>query len=218
MDTLTFTVEMTKSLGWPTAALAIVLVFRRPLLELLTLVRKVKYKDIEVELAKKEISEARELAVQKDGGNYDVLTFLELEHFKQLADISPRAAITEAWSRLEASIYEVAKVAGIDARPPGMSFSGLLETLKSSGAIDTAILRIIEKMRAIRNKAVHIQTEGLSASDAIDYVLAMKHAEAALKAGRAASQSLNADDGQLRVDFRRSRPAETGQERTVDTQ
>jgi hypothetical protein len=175
---------MTKALGWPSAALVIVLVFRRPLLELLTLVRKVKYKDVEVELAKKEISEARELTTSKEGEKYDVLSFMELEHFKQLADISPRAAITEAWSRLEDSVYQAAKTAGIEARrPSGVSFSSVLAALKTSGTIDATSIRLIEKMRAIRNKAVHIQTEGLSASDAIDYVLAMKHAESALKTG-----------------------------------
>jgi hypothetical protein len=184
MDTLTFVVEMTKALGWPCAALVIVLVFRRPLLELLTLVRKVKYKDVEVELAKKEISEARELTTSKGNEKFDVLSFMELEHFRQLADISPRAAITEAWSRLEAAVYQAAQAAGMEAaRPSGVSFSSVLAALKTSGAIDANGLRIIEKMRAIRNKAVHIQTEGLSASDAIDYVLAMKHAESVLKTG-----------------------------------
>jgi hypothetical protein len=183
MDTLSFIVEMTKALGWPIAILVVFLVFRRPLLELLTLVRKVKYKDVEVELAKKEISEARELTA-KQGEQYEVLSFMELEHFKQLADISPRAAITEAWSRLETAVYEAGNVAGMEARPSGISFSSVLAALKASGALDTASIRIIEKMRAIRNKAVHIQTEGLSASDAIDYVLAMKHVESALKAGR----------------------------------
>ena len=183
MDVLSFIVEMTKALGWPSATLVIVLVFRRPLLELLALVRKVKYKDVEVELAKKEISEARELTTSKEGEKYELLSFMELEHFKQLADISPRAAITEAWSRLEDSVYQAAKTVGIEARPSGVSFSSVLAALKTSGTIDATSIRLIEKMRAIRNKAVHIQTEGLSASDAIDYVLAMKHAESALKTG-----------------------------------
>lgn len=191
MDVLSFIVEMTKALGWPSAILVIVFMFRKPLLELLSLVRKVKYKDVEVELAKKEISEARELTTSKEGEKYDVLSFMELEHFKQLADISPRAAITEAWSRLENSVYQAAKTAGIEARQSGVSFSSVLAALKTSGTIDATSIRLIEKMRAIRNKAVHIQTEGLSASDAIDYVLAMKHAESALKTGGLFEQEPN---------------------------
>jgi hypothetical protein len=183
MDTFTFVAEMTKALGWPCAALAIVLVFKRPLLELLSLVQKVKYKDVEVELAKKEISEARELTTSKGNEKYDVLPFIELEHFKQLADISPRAAITEAWSRLETVVYQAARAAGMEARPSAVSFSSVLAALKASGVIDANAFRIIEKMRAIRNKAVHIQTEGLSTSDAIDYVLSMKHVESVLKTG-----------------------------------
>lgn len=183
MDWLTFLVEMTKALVWPSATMVIVLVFRQPLLALLTLVRKVKYKDVEVELAKKEISEARELTTSKVGEKNDFLSFMELEHFKQLADISPRAAITEAWSRLENAIYQAAKSSGIEARPSDVPFTGVLSSLRESGAIDASNLQVIEKMRAVRNKAVHIQTEGLSASDAIDYVLAMKHVEAALKTG-----------------------------------
>jgi hypothetical protein len=183
MDVLSFIVEMTKALGWPSATLVIVLVFRRPLLELLTLVRKVKYKDVEVELAKEEISEALKLTTSKEGEKYDVLSFMELEHFKQLADISPRAAITEAWSRLEDSVYQAAKTAGIEERPSGVSFSSVFAALETSGTIDANSIRLIEKMRAIRNKAVHIQTEGLSASDAIDYFLAMKHIVSALKTG-----------------------------------
>ena len=181
MDWLTFTVEMTKAISWPLATLSIFLVFKRPLLELLALIRKVKYKDIEVEIAKKEIVEARELSASVASGKTELFSFGDLQHFKQLADISPRAAITEAWSRIEDLIYKAAKVPSMASRPAGVSFSAVLTSLRESGGVELSTLRIIEKMRTIRNKTVHFRSEELNSEDAMDYVLSMKHVEATLR-------------------------------------
>lgn len=181
MDWLTFLVEMAKALSWPLVTLGIVLLFKAPLLELIAFIRKVKYKDIEVEIAKREIVEARELSSAARLGKAEQYSFGDLQHFKQLADISPRAAITEAWSRVESLVYHAAKLPGMESRPAGTSFSKVLSSLREAGAVEATTLRLIEKMREIRNKAVHLQTDGLNSEDAMDYVLSMKHVEAALK-------------------------------------
>lgn len=181
MDWLTFTVEMSKALGWPIATLVIFLVFKHPLLELLALIRKIKYKDIEVEIAKKEIVEIRELSASAVSGKIGEFPIGDLQYFKQLADISPRAAITEAWSRVERLIYHAAKVPGMESRPAGVSFSKILASLRESGAVEPSMLSVVEKLRAIRNKVVHFQSEALSAEDAMDYVLSMNFVEAGLR-------------------------------------
>jgi hypothetical protein len=181
MDWLTFSVEMTNALSWPLVTLIVLLLFKPQLLEMIALIRKVRYKDIEVEIAKREIGEVRELSSAVQIDRDETYSFRDLEYFKQLADISPRAAITEAWSRVESLVYKVAQLPGMESRPIGTPFSNILILLRESGAIEPATLRLIEKLRAIRNKTVHMKTDGLNSVDALDYVLSMQHVEAAIK-------------------------------------
>ena len=181
MDLLTFSVEMTKALSWPLVTFIVFLLFKNHLLEMIALIRKFKYKDIEVEIAKREIVEVRELSSATQIGKEGLYSLGDLEHFKKLADISPRAAITEAWSRVESLVYNAAQLPGIESRPAGTSFSNILFSLRETRAIEPATLRLIEKMRKVRNKAVHMETDGLNSEDAMDYVLSMKHVEAAIK-------------------------------------
>lgn len=181
MDILTFAVEMTKAISWPLVTLILLFLFKTHLLKMIELIRKIRYKDIEVEIAKREIVEARELSSAVHMGKDKLYSFGDLEHFKQLADISPRAAITEAWSRVESLVYKAAQLPGMTSRPAGTSFSNILFSLREIGTIDPSTLRLVEKMRTIRNKAVHMKTDGLNSADAMDYVLSMKHVEAAIK-------------------------------------
>lgn len=52
MDALTFTAEAIKALAWPTAAIVVALMVRKPVIELLPFLRRLKYKEIELEFSK----------------------------------------------------------------------------------------------------------------------------------------------------------------------
>ena len=68
MDVLTFISEIIKALAWPLAVVTLVFLLRRPVIEVFPLLRRLKYKDIELEFAQ-EVSqleaEVRAIAEKK---------------------------------------------------------------------------------------------------------------------------------------------------------
>jgi len=47
MDTLTFISELIKAVAWPMTAIVLVVLLRKPIIELIPLLRKLKYKELE---------------------------------------------------------------------------------------------------------------------------------------------------------------------------
>lgn len=52
MDRLTFTAEAIKALAWPMALVVVALMIRKPVIQLLPFLRRLKYKEIEFEFSK----------------------------------------------------------------------------------------------------------------------------------------------------------------------
>ena len=99
MDWLSFIAAIVKALAWPLTALGIFLVLRRPLLALVPLLARLKFKDFELDFGRRlaEVSaEAARLPSVRAGNAAD-------EALLRLAPVAPRAAILEAWLRLEAA-------------------------------------------------------------------------------------------------------------------
>lgn len=51
MDGFTFTSEIIKAVAWPTAVIALVFLLRKPIIELAPLMKKLKYKELELEFS-----------------------------------------------------------------------------------------------------------------------------------------------------------------------
>jgi len=69
MDALTFISELIKAVAWPVTAIALVVLLRKPIVELIPLLRRLKYKELELEFAQ-EVSElkAEVEAIAKEKG------------------------------------------------------------------------------------------------------------------------------------------------------
>lgn len=108
MDVFSFTSELVKATAWPIATMILFYFMRKPLFDLIPLVRKLKYKDLEMEFSK-EIqtlkTEAEDAFGKRDGKDTD-------RNHKTIAldlvSFSPRAAIIEAWIELEAAASRLA--------------------------------------------------------------------------------------------------------------
>jgi len=53
MDWLTFISNTIKAISWPTAVIILVIILRRPLVRLLLLLRRLKYKDLELDFGER---------------------------------------------------------------------------------------------------------------------------------------------------------------------
>lgn len=172
MDIFTFISELTKAVIWPITVILLAILLRNPILELFPLLRRLKYKELELEFAQ-EISELKaEAMIVEQGAERNTLQVLSTSsNLLNLVTFSTRAAIMEAWLEVESAAISVAS--SFWRQPPTDTFRNmprLGEYLLQCKVIDEKQLIIFNKLRDLRNKAVHAQELQLSETDAKSYV------------------------------------------------
>lgn len=172
MDTLTFISEVIKSLAWPVATVLLALMLRKPVTELITFLRKLKYKELEMEFSKEVAELKAEVNTQELAASepLDVRQNAESRLLK-LVNFSTRAAIMEAWIEVESAATEVAS--SFWSQPPNdtlRKYPKLGEYLFKCKVIDRKQLETFNKLRELRNKAAHVEELTLSENDARSYV------------------------------------------------
>lgn len=174
MDALTLTAEAIKALAWPTAVMLIALMVRKPVIELLPFLRRLKYKEIELEFSK----ELAQLKLEAAANESTISQKLQLpasgesqNRLLNIASVSTSAAILEAWSELESASIAVAS--SFWSQPPSDAFknySRLGDYLLQCKVIDEKQLTIFNKLRELRNKAAHAIDLNLSEAEVRTYI------------------------------------------------
>jgi uncharacterized protein YutE (UPF0331/DUF86 family) len=167
-------VEIIKAIAWPIAIVWVGYIFRSEVRQLLGRISSLKYKDMEAnfdkQLAKAE-SEAKSITVS----NKTTEDLSQTEQLLRIAEVSPRAAIVEAWTLIEMAASKKALKAGatLSRTSPKM----IVDYLQRSGELPPNSLEIIEQLRKLRNQAVHMPDFAISQSEAERYLeLAAKSA------------------------------------------
>ncbi|MBW3587898.1 MAG: hypothetical protein KY429_00570 [Actinobacteria bacterium] len=174
MDWLEFIASLVESLAWPIVVVLILILFRNPVTDLIPLVRRIKYKDLELEF-ERTLAEATQKAQREQlpitrpslAERYDE----NLTRLVWVAEVSPRAAILEAWLEVEASAAEAAVRFGLRLEPrdrPSPLRLGSL--LAGAGVFSQGLLDVYNELRDLRNKAVHAVDISLSPAVVRDYV------------------------------------------------
>jgi hypothetical protein len=103
----------------------------------------------------------------------------------RLLNSSPRAAILEAWIRLEAAAMAAARQQDL-AVSPGLLRSPhqLIEFLEESGVIDARQAAVFHDLRGLRNSAAHASTFTPSPQAAEEYLRLAAALEQSLSAPR----------------------------------
>ena len=145
------------SLAWPIALFGCVWLFRDRLTELLPLLR-LKHKDWEVSFwLDRAEREAAKLAPPVDSGDPEQ-TLEEKSRFKEIAGISPRAAIQLMRGNLEEAVRAFGQAVGISNISPYMNYASLVRELRRNDLIDANTSALLEDLRAIGNAAAHNQS------------------------------------------------------------
>jgi len=100
MDWLSFFANVIGSLAWPATVLAVVLLLRKKLVEMLPFIRKLKAGPVEAEF-EREVKELRAEARESLPPPEPKLLETQSQRLYQLAQVSPRAAVIEAWQGVE---------------------------------------------------------------------------------------------------------------------
>jgi hypothetical protein len=164
--------ETWKAIAWPGAVLVVVLMLRREVGELIGRVQEIPFRGGSIKFGIKEVKQLADEAhlPEAETPAPEVIRLRPpglLPYLQGVAEVSPRLAIIEAWRRLEGELMD--KVTGWrgPGRPTGMR---LTEQLLREEVIDPNLAQIIDRLRFVRNKAIHARDFEVSGSDALEYV------------------------------------------------
>ena len=91
------------------------------------------------------------------------------EAILRLAEVSPRAAVLEAWREVELATLETARrIAGDEFRNRTLTYDALRK-IERSEQVDPSILGLFRELRALRNQAAHAPDFAISKEAAFEY-------------------------------------------------
>ena len=171
MDWLTFVAKIIGSFAWPFVIIIFVILFRRTIRKLLLNIRGIKYKDFEMRFERKldEIeSRVKEVFIPLEETEVpmDELETTISDSVEQLALISPRASVTEAWRQIEKAIIESIQYT---RKPIPHRSKDLMKSLAKANLLPKEAISLLDEMRILRNEAVHASELDLEPRQAIEY-------------------------------------------------
>jgi hypothetical protein len=165
-------IKLIEALAWPVTVLVLAFGFRTELQKVFNRISKLKYKEVEATFDKElsRVENHTKLYVQPEE-RLIAETSAEKSGYAQLlrlADVSPRAAVTEAWRNLESAVDQIAVSMGVDAKRP-MSGARAIQTLIDKKQVDQSLLEDYDRLRKLRNQAVHAEEFDISQTEAERY-------------------------------------------------
>jgi len=156
MDIYIFIATIIGSLAWPIASVIIVIILKKPISKLLQSIKKLKYKDAEFDFGKEivKISEGKE----------PLNTPLSYKS-AELAELSPKGAVLEAWLSLEQTMIDAL---GPKATPKD-AFS-MAQGLRINGKLSSSSYERLQRLRKLRNIVVHIPEHELTTDEAESFI------------------------------------------------
>jgi len=164
MQLLEFFASVIESLAWPLVTGYCVYILRIPLGKLLERVSKLKYGELEAEF--------QERLSRIEPITNDTALIKQEEHSSKVAledlpEISPRAAVLEAWIIVERAASEFCMAHGL---PLTLSYQGLFQLAKKNDLDIDAFQTAFQELRILRNKAVHASDTDITSATAKQYV------------------------------------------------
>lgn len=171
MDTLTFISKLVEALSWPAVALIAVTLLRKELGALLALLKKVKAGPVEAEF-EREINELKSVAdAELPAVEQQAPATSSQNELEQLAQVNPRAAIIEAWRRLELAARRALARLGVtmnwrDAASP----IAHARNLARNALLSQEELVLFNDLRNLRNMSVHAENFSPTLEAALSYI------------------------------------------------
>lgn len=162
---MTQIIELIKAIPWwPITVLVLVVYFRSEIGRAFGRLQHLKYRDFDATF-KEELREAEreaKLAIPQVEAGAQSRAGLKLkptryDELMRIAEISPRAAIVEAWREVEVAAREAAERHGIIAGGDASRFhtSKIMQELISKGLLPPEFQNVFERLRDLHVQAVH---------------------------------------------------------------
>ena len=181
MDTLTFISSLAQSLGWPLAIIVGIVLLRRPLSELLPHLSELKWKDFSLVFSKGVADAKAQLPSPENPKALQPPQSIESERLEQLALLSPRAAVMEAWVGLEsAALSSLVSVGAISSSSGLRNHGRTAVALQSAGLLLPPEVIAFQELQHLRNQAAHAPEFALESSAVIEFVRVSEQLKAAI--------------------------------------
>lgn len=184
MGLLDFTAATVNSLAWPIAVVVIVILLWKEVANLLARITKIRHKDSEIDLAR-EVEAAASSADKALGGVAEASSYSEQERINRLAEDSPRGAILDAWLSVEEAMTDYEKRHGIEHAnshaPPYRRIQSIQWNNLDAPTLGQGVLQMLDKLRRIRNDAVHTTDSDITPDTARDYAALAARVKAKLE-------------------------------------
>jgi len=182
-------IRILEILAWPVTVLVLAVLFRSELVKLLARLSSVKYKDFEAQFERELRQAERDVAHLRTARIDAKPTPLEPTVYDQLlriAEVSPRAAVSEAWRLVENAAVAAARVAQIEVPQRGSPVSAAVGSFVREEVFSEDAVALFDRLRRLRNDAVHAPDFALDAIDVERYVdLALRLEQDLFHAGNA---------------------------------
>jgi hypothetical protein len=163
MGWLEFLASLIKSLVWPTTLVILVVLFRVQVRRALLSLTRLKYKDLELDFGRelKQLEkEAKAIDITPQPPKSIAPTKRDssqlLQEAAQLAQRFPEPAVAVAWQAVEDELRQaVMRLAISPDYPAHNSAFKNAELLTAQNAIDQRTVELLNRMRNLRNMAVH---------------------------------------------------------------
>lgn len=175
MDWLTFLSKIVEALAWPGTLVVLLLIIKEELPNIARSLRKLRFKDFELEFGEAAKAVASEAKVAVPPSSSSVLLSGQAQDeialkLSSIADFAPRAAILEAWLQVEAAAVDVVRKrtgTGLTSTPGPMR---LRDSLVRIGVLNPRQIAIFENLRILRNEAVHFPDAQFTKESVASYI------------------------------------------------
>ncbi|WP_109315923.1 hypothetical protein [Pseudovibrio ascidiaceicola] len=172
MTLLQFLSSLISSLAWPTVAVVALVFLREPIVQTVPRLQRFKYKELEADFSReleKIEQEAKESGLKEVENTEAIIDFEE--HLQQIAEISPNAAIVEAFGQIEKSAKAVIKKQNERLDYKVAAPYRLIERfLESTDILGKKEIKIFRDLRLLRNKVTHSESYFATREQAQDYI------------------------------------------------
>ena len=172
MDSLTFISSVIDSLALPITVIVIVWLLKDNISHVFPFIQKLKHKEFEVEFSKsiKELAEKYETAIEHPPEYVEYLVSPSKQKLYLLAEVSPRSAILESWLLVEMAAAEIIQERGLLTRKKMIGPLKIGQFLREAQVLSSEQIEIYNKLRHLRNQAVHVADASFNLDEVKEYV------------------------------------------------
>ncbi|MEW8351071.1 MAG: hypothetical protein AB2689_22595 [Candidatus Thiodiazotropha taylori] len=193
MDSYAFTLELARALGWPVSFIVAVFLLRSPLAELMPLLKKLKYKDIEVEfykdtsdvVARLEEYLPKEASSAEDNEDKEPPTVL---FSRRTMDTEEQ--IGAGWFALQRGIFDAMARHNLSSKKALTAYQAA-KLLHEADILNDDLFKVFTDLVILKNKLEHAGKDIVSWEIAHDFLVSSNKFENYLNTLNPTSRSIN---------------------------